>query len=155
MENKTVVIVAVVVVFLLCLCAVGALIAFGAFGVMGTAFTSVVDQFGDLQSAGDFFLGDLRDGEFRLAYDRMHPDLQVEVGGVQQFQRDLEDALFSVNSWNTQNTSVENDYGTLEGTITDQDGDQWNFMLEFVRENGQWQLISYDFDFGDPPMRLT
>ena len=155
MENRTLIIVAVVVIFLLCLCVVGAMIAFGVFGAMGTAVSTVVDEFGELQSAGDGFLGDLRDGEFQSAYNSMHPDLQVEVGGVQPFQRDLEDALFSVSRWNTQNTSVENDYGYLEGRITDKDGDEWNFVLEFIHEGGQWQLIAYDFDFGDPPLRLT
>ena len=67
------------------------------------------------------------------------------------------DAAFLAGEWyrNTQNTSVENDYGYLEGRITDKDGDEWNFVLEFIHEGGQWQLIAYDFDFGDPPLRLT
>ena len=148
MEKRTIIIIAVVAVVLLCLClgAIGAAVTiFGGAGLQG--ISSLVGDFTDLQAAGDQFLGYLEDGDHRQAFQMMHPDLQAEVGSPVQFARQLEDAIFSVQSWSNSSQSVENEYGTLEGTIDDVDGEAWSYYLEFVRENDRWLLIEYNFDY--------
>lgn len=157
MENKTLVIIGIAAAFFLCLCLIGVLAVLTFIGPAVSTTTSVeLEVTGDLQGANDRFLAYLRDGEFQDAFHAMHPDLQLEVEGVRAFQWELEDAYFSVDTWTVTSSSSEDDYGHVEGQVTDKDGDKWEYVLEFVYEGERWQLITYDFDFIDrPQIQLT
>jgi len=144
MEKKTVIIIIVVAAILLCLCAaaIAGVVALGGFGLgAGLAFTE------DMKNAGDEFLGALEAQDYRQAFQMMHPELQLEVGGPVRLADQLRDAGFSVDSWTTTSRSVENESGELEGVITDIDGDKWDYYLALIKEGDKWQVIEYNFDF--------
>lgn len=99
-----------------------------------------------MKETGDEFLDYLQDEDYENAFEMLHPELKSEEGEWRSFAGWLRDSLFSVDSWTTSSRSIEDDYGELEGVITDLDGDKWDYYLALVEEGGEWRIYEYSFD---------
>lgn len=92
--------------------------------------------------AGSAFMTAIRDNELESAYAMFTPELMEEVS-FEDFQTTF--AEFGLESWDLHSRSVENNTGLLSGTATIF-GEAFSVQLNFVKQDGDWRVIAYNFD---------
>ncbi|MEM8859648.1 MAG: hypothetical protein AAGD96_15075 [Chloroflexota bacterium] len=96
----------------------------------------------DVASAGDEFMEALRNEQFSLAYEMMHPALQSEYDGYEGFQDAFREIGLNIESWRFTSRSINNDSGELSGQVTTT-GQGGTVFLALLNENDQWFISSF------------
>jgi hypothetical protein len=66
----------------------------------------------------------------------------MEVVDFETFQTNFAES--GLESWNFSSRSVENNTGQLSGTATIY-GEAFAVQLNFVKQDGNWRIVAYDF----------
>lgn len=130
MENRNAVIILVVIGLLLALCCVVI--------VVGVSVSLLIPRGLERASAEavcDTFLQALKDGDYRKAYDLMHPDLQEEAGFAEDWYIEPDERP---QEWTYTEVSQEGDYAYVAGTLVDGNGNEVEFEIYLSREDGRW-----------------
>ena len=119
-------------------------LALSACGALETAqaFTKV----------GNDFMTALRDGSYDTAYSLMHPQLQAEVGAVENLQAMMDDNAAQPKDWSFSSVNATTDAdkvttATLEGTVNYQDGKTGTVSLQLVQDGDVWTIISFNLNW--------
>jgi 2,4-dienoyl-CoA reductase-like NADH-dependent reductase (Old Yellow Enzyme family) len=80
------------------------------------------------------------------AYDLSAPNVQNELGSVEGLQRFFVENNFSPESWNFNNRSIENNTGTLTGTVTLADGVVVDTEINMIKIEGDWLVSGIFFN---------
>ena len=117
----------------LCLCIVIAAVAF----ISGSALTQPAAD------VGEKFMQALKDANYDAAFATFHPALQKELGNAQGLRRATESGKARPSKWNFTSRNINNNDGTLEGTVT-MVGGEGTVTIELVKTGDAWKIIRFD-----------
>jgi hypothetical protein len=117
-------------------------IILAAFAVFGVAlFLILRSALGPVVTAGDAFMGALRDGNYAQAYAEAAPDLQQALGGAERLSGTA--PTYRPSSWSWSQRSVRNGTGYLSGTVTYRAGNGGTAELRLAKVDGQWRVSAF------------
>ena len=134
--NKTILIV-IGVIGLACVACIGFVVVVG--GAVFFATQGIAD-------ASDEYLEAIKHGDYATAFELSAPNVQQELGSAEGMQQFVNETGFFVESWNFNNRSVENNTGTLTGTVTLQNGVVVNTEMNFQKFDGDWRVTGLNFN---------
>ena len=110
--------------------------------VFGTAmfFTKPVAD------AGGVFMEALKAEDYAGAYAMATTELDKNVGGLENFQAMFDSKDIHPESWSFSSRNIENNIGTLGGTVTLKNGEEMDLKLNLIKRDGQWQIDGFHFD---------
>ena len=108
-------------------------------------FSVVNGALGPVTTAGDSFMGALRDGNYSQAFDLCTPDLQRAVVDVAGLQAKIEQNKKQPKSWNFNSRNQNNSQASFTGTATYADGSNGNVSLNFIQAGNVWKVDGFDF----------
>jgi len=135
--NKKLIIIIVAAVGFVCVACIGLVALIGG----GVFFLTQ-----PLADASDDYLEALKTGDYATAYDLSAPNVQEELGSAEGLQRFVVENNFIPESWNFNDRSVENDTGTLTGTVTLADGTVVNTEINMAKIDGDWLVTGIHFN---------
>ena len=101
-----------------------------------------------LTDSANNFMTALKDGDYQAAYDLFVPELQSEVGSVENLQAMIVDNLAQPSEWTfsavNASTADEATTAKVEGSVTYQDGKEGAVTLEFLKSGEEWLLTSFN-----------
>ena len=103
---------------------------------------SVTGDISDVRDVGKSFMTALRDGEHVVSYDLLSPEVQQEIGGMEQWVAFATPRAFS--DWSFSSTNIENDAGQMDGEAT-LNGDEYNVTLVFGKYGENWKITGINF----------
>jgi hypothetical protein len=121
----------------------------GGLLVLGVVFGAVLFFFvsgvtGPAKTAGDGFMGALRDGNYQAAYDMGSPGFQKDAVSVANLQRVVEGGGVKPTEWSFNSTNVDGDTGAMDGTATVAGGKKASASVSVVKVDGVWKVSSFD-----------
>ena len=134
--SKKIIFIGCGVVALVCVACIGIIVAIG-----GAAFFLTQG----VADASDAYLEALKQGDYATAYELSAPNVQEELGSAEGLQRFVTENNFHPQSWNFNNRSVENNTGSLIGTVTLQNGVVVDTEMDFRKIDGEWLLTRIFF----------
>ena len=129
------------------------IIILGAVGFVCVACIAIIALIGggaffltkEVADASDVYLEAIKTGDYATAYDLSAPNVQEELGSVEGLETFFEQNNFAPESWNFNNRSVENDTGTLTGTVTLADGVVVDTEINMAKIDGDWFVTGIHF----------
>ncbi|CAG0956950.1 hypothetical protein ANRL3_00617 [Anaerolineae bacterium] len=134
MKMKTILIIGGIGV-LLCVCLFVVIIGIAVVGGLGMTQPTA--------DVGEKFMTALKTGDYDTAYGLCHPALQQKLGGASGLKRLVESGKAQPSKWNFSSRNVNNDEGTLEGTVT-MAGGEGTVKLELVKVGSDWKIVSFN-----------
>lgn len=92
---------------------------------------------------GSDFMKHVRAGEYDAAYAMCASSLQQELGSAAELREFFVEYNRVPEEWTFTNTSVENNRGTMRGTVTLASGDKRDLELNFIKEDGDWRVSGF------------
>lgn len=125
------------------LLAVGALI--GSCGLfVCLLFAGVMYATRGVATAGNDFMTALREDQYSLAYNMLHPGLQSEFDGHTQFEAYFLERGIRVETWRFSNRSVNNSEGELSGMVVAGER-RGSVRLSLIYEDERWMIAGFNF----------
>lgn len=113
-----------------------------AITIIGGIIAGVFYATSGLPRASDSFLSLVKQGKIAEAYQSTATEFRAGTSEA-EFRNFLETtslAEYQSASWSSR--SIQNDRGTLEGTVTTKSGGKIPLRMEFVKEGGSWKIYS-------------
>jgi hypothetical protein len=95
--------------------------------------------------AGDGFMNALKDGDYVGAHAMMTDALKDDVGGVEDLQVMFVKLGAAPESWSYSNRSIDNNTGTLSGTVTLANAKKMDLELSLIKEGDTWKIKAFNF----------
>jgi hypothetical protein len=92
------------------------------------------------KDAGDAYLQALKDGDFAAAYNLSAPTLQAQFGNPAGVQSNFAERAFFPEEWNIHDTSLEDDLGTLQASVSLTNGQRTGITLDLSKIEGDWRI---------------
>ncbi len=138
--NRTVAIV-VGVVLVLCVCVCLVVAAVGA--ISGGSILALLGVTQPVADVGEKFMQSLKTADYSTAYKLCDPSLQKELGSVAGLKQMIERGQAQPVKWSFTSRNINNDTGSLEGTVTMQGG-EGTVSLELVKSGTDWLVTAFD-----------
>ena len=117
-------------------------IILGALTVFGLALLLILrSALGPVVTAGDTFMGALRDGNYAQAYAEAAPELRQALGSAGRLGATAAD--YRPTSWSWSQRSVRNGPGYLSGSASWRSGNAGTAELRLVEVDGQWRVTAF------------
>jgi len=105
----------------------------------------------DLADQGNAFMAALKDGNFQAAFDQMTPELQQEIGSVDDLQSMIVDNAATPSEWKFSGVNMTTEEGmnkgTLDGSVDYADGKTGTVNLEYVQQDDAWKMLSFSLNW--------
>ena len=124
-----------------CVLCIGGVVLTGGLAAFG-----IGAAFGPIDTVANDFMTGLRDGNWQQAYSQMSPELQREVGNVNQFQQLITRGQAIPASWNWTSRNVNNELATWRGTVQFKTGRSGTAELDLRRSGNEWRIVSFDLE---------
>lgn len=97
-----------------------------------------------LATTGDNFMDALKTSNYSQAYTLCSPSLQQELGSAEGLQTMIAENKRQPTSWSWSNRSINNNDGSLSGSVTFANGQTGNVELALTYSSNQWKIAGFN-----------
>ena len=116
--------------------------------LIGAAAGAALLATANLPKAADAFFSRIAEGNATAAYQSTAREFRAQTSEAEflQFLKTTSLTDYQTASWSSR--SIENDRGTLEGTITTKSGGKIPLTIKLIKEGGSWQIYHLNIPTG-------